>query len=156
MQPFPRRDSGGICHYDNETSATFEFETDDPNAVLTCELDGAGQTACNSPFTYNSLQEGNHQFVVYSQDEAGNIGTATYDWEIDLTQPIISVNGPEGKINVSTVSYTFSSNEENSSYECSKDIEPWSSCTSPKEYSELAEGSHTSVSYTHLTLPTKA
>jgi len=127
----------------NETSATFEFETDDPNAVLTCELDGAGQSACNSPFTYNSLQEGSHQFVVYSQDEAGNIGTATHDWEIDLTQPIISVNGPEGKINVSTVSYTFSSNEENSSYECSKDIEPWSSCTSPKEYSELAEGSHT-------------
>ncbi len=127
----------------NQTNAIFEFESDDPMATFTCSLNGSSAINCTSPYTYNSLGEDNYSFVVVAEDESGNTGSDTHNWEIDLTQPVVSVSGPEGKINVSTVSYSFSSNEEDSSYECSKELEPWSACTSPKEYSGLAEESHT-------------
>jgi hypothetical protein len=41
-------------------SATFEFTVDDIDAVLECNFDGAGFSACVSPITYDTLAEGLH------------------------------------------------------------------------------------------------
>jgi hypothetical protein len=62
-----------------ETSASFEFTSDDPSAVLTCSLDGGSATTCTSPMTYDSLTEGTHTFDVTAIDGAGNVGPAV-EW----------------------------------------------------------------------------
>jgi hypothetical protein len=51
-------------------------------------------------------------------------------------------SGPQGKTTNASPSFTFSSSEPNSSFECRLDSGSWSSCTSPKGYQNLAAGTH--------------
>jgi hypothetical protein len=52
-------------------------------------------------------------------------------------------SGPAGTVSSGSASFTFSSSQQNSSFECSLDSVPFASCTSPKEYTGLADSSHT-------------
>ncbi len=52
-------------------------------------------------------------------------------------------SGPSGVIGVSSVSFTFHGSDTNDTFQCSLDGAPWASCTSPQQYSSLAEGAHT-------------
>ena len=64
----------------------------------------------------------------------------------DSTPPdttIDSVSGPTGTVSSGSPSFSFSSSESNSSFECSLDSASFADCTSPKNYTGLADGSHT-------------
>ena len=62
----------------------------------------------------------------------------------DSTAPETTVDsGPTGTINARTATFEFSSSEEDSTFECSLDDTVFSSCTSPQEYPDLADGPHT-------------
>jgi RHS repeat-associated protein len=62
---------------------------------------------------------------------------------IDLKAPDTSITeGPSGTV-LPDVSFTFSSTESGSSFECQLDGGAYGSCTSPKPYTALSEGSHT-------------
>jgi hypothetical protein len=50
--------------------------------------------------------------------------------------------GPSETTGSAEASFTFSSSEAGSSFECRFDAESWGSCSSPKSYSQLAEGAH--------------
>ena len=52
-------------------------------------------------------------------------------------------NGPTGLIAVSSVTFTFHGSDTNDTFQCSLDGAPWASCTSPQQYSSLADGTHT-------------
>ncbi len=52
-------------------------------------------------------------------------------------------SGPAGIIGQSSVSFTFHGSEANDTFQCSLDGAPWASCTSPQQYTALAEGAHT-------------
>jgi hypothetical protein len=52
-------------------------------------------------------------------------------------------SGPSGLIGVSSVTFTFHGSDTNDTFQCSLDGAPWASCTSPQQYSSLAEGAHT-------------
>jgi glucose/arabinose dehydrogenase len=51
--------------------------------------------------------------------------------------------GPSGTTAVTSASFTFSSDEGGSTFECRLDTGTWGTCTSPKDYTGLAPGSHT-------------
>jgi hypothetical protein len=51
--------------------------------------------------------------------------------------------GPSGVIGVSSVSFTFHGSDTNDTFQCSLDGAPWASCSSPQQYTGLAEGPHT-------------
>jgi hypothetical protein len=51
-------------------------------------------------------------------------------------------SGPQGKTTNASPSFTFSSSEPDSSFECRLDSGSWSSCTTPKSYQNLAAGTH--------------
>jgi len=67
-----------------ETTATFVFGADDPNATFLCSLDPPpGPAPCTSPVTYTGLHLGDHLFEVTATDQAGNTGPpADYSWTI--------------------------------------------------------------------------
>jgi len=52
-------------------------------------------------------------------------------------------SGPSGPVDSTTAVFAFSSNEAGSAFQCSLDTAPWEACTSPKEYTGLAQGPHT-------------
>lgn len=62
----------------------------------------------------------------------------------DTTPPQTAIgSGPSGAVNVTSASFSFSSSESGSSFECSLDGGAYAPCESPVSYSQLAEGQHT-------------
>jgi CSLREA domain-containing protein len=121
-------------------SAGFTFSSNEAGSTYECSLDNAAFAACTSPQAYTSLSVGSHTFRVRAIDAAGNVDTtpATHSWTIlsDTTAPntTLASGGPP---------FSFTSSESNSTFECSLDGSPWTSCTSPHALSGLPAGSHT-------------
>jgi subtilisin-like proprotein convertase family protein len=131
------------------TAATFTFSANETGATFACSLDGAAFTACASPASYVALLVGNHTFTVRATDLSGNTDAtpAGYSWTIlppDTTAPNTTLDSAPPPSTISTsASFTFSSNEGGSTFECSLDAAPFALCTSPWTYSGLADGGHT-------------
>ncbi|HET7443880.1 MAG TPA: hypothetical protein VFJ57_04410 [Solirubrobacterales bacterium] len=135
----------------NQTAATVEFNVTDFGgsgvASVSCKLDAGQLLPCSSPVTYSSLPAGSHQVQVWVTDNAGNTSFDFYDWTIDTTLPsITSESAPADPSNQSTAVFTFSAGDTGGSglkgTECSLDSAPLTPCSSPVEYSSLADGSH--------------
>jgi hypothetical protein len=61
----------------------------------------------------------------------------------DTTPPRTTISsGPSGAINTASASFAFASSEPSSAFECRLDSASWGSCSSPKGYSDLADGAH--------------
>ena len=135
----------------SSTSASFSFTGTDNislpgNLTFECQLDGGSFSTCTSSISYSSLTAGSHTFAVRAKDQAGNTDATpdTRTWTVDTTAPDTTITG--GPANASTsgpsVSFSFSSNE-TGTFECKLDGGSFASCTSPKTYSGLTDGSHT-------------
>ncbi|HEY3069863.1 MAG TPA: Ig-like domain-containing protein [Gaiellaceae bacterium] len=134
------------AHPSNPTSsasASFSF-TGEAGATFACQLDGGGFSSCTSAKSYSGLVEGSHTFQVHQTDTAGNTGpAASYTWTIDITLPDTAIDTSPPDPSSPDVSFTFSSSEGGSSFECSLDGSAFSACTSPQAYTGLASGAHT-------------
>ena len=70
--------------------------------------------------------------------------TATYTPSPDNTPPeTIIVSGPSGYVKSTSASFSFSSSEAGSTFQCRRNSSNFSVCTSPKGYSSLSQGNHT-------------
>src|SRR5436190_16334072 len=142
--PDPSIDSGPSGTV-NTGSASFGFSDTEPGAAFLCQLDGAGFSSCTSPKSYGGLADGSHSFQVKARDAVGNDSTVTTrSWTIDTTPPPgPSIDsGPSDPSNSTSSSFSFSDTEPGASFLCQLDGAGFSSCTSPKSYSGLADGSH--------------
>lgn len=62
----------------------------------------------------------------------------------DTTPPETTMDsGPEGTVDVDLATFTFSSSEAGSTFECSLDGAAFEECSSPKDYPDLEDGDHT-------------
>ena len=134
------------------TSASFTFSSDEAGSTFECSLDGSPFSACTSPKDYTNLSGGSHTFEVRATDAAGNVDTtpASRTFSVvlpppqDTTPPETTIDsGPSGTIKQNNATFTFSSSEANSTFECSLDNGAFSACSSPKKYTGLANGLHT-------------
>ena len=126
----------------NSTSPSFSFSASE-SVTFECSLDGAAFAACTSPQSYTGLADGSHTFQLRATDEAGNVSTTSYTWIIDTTAPSTTISSaPPNPSNSTTASFEFTASEP-ASFQCSLDGAAFASCTSPKSYSGLADGSHT-------------
>jgi Bacterial TSP3 repeat len=132
-------------------AASFSFWSSEAGTSFQCRLDGAAWTGCGSPKEYSGLANGSHTFDVRATDAAGNTDAspASRTWTVnvpppDTTAPETSISaGPSGTVASASASFSFSSSEAGSSFQCRLDAGAWASCSSPKAYSGLANGSHT-------------
>ena len=136
-------------------SATFKFHASEANATFECSLAPAGQpdsfSSCTSGKTYAGLADGTYVFQVRAKDQAGNqqATPTAYSWTVDnsladTTPPetTITAHPPDPSTSVEA-EFAYSSNEAGSSFECSLDGAPFSSCPSAgASYSGLAAGPH--------------
>ncbi|MGH3033191.1 MAG: Ig-like domain-containing protein [Gaiellaceae bacterium] len=130
----------------NQTGASFSFSATEGGSTFECRLDGGAFATCTSPRTYAGLAVGSHAFEVRATDPVGNIdpSPASFSWTIDLTPPETTITmGPASPTNSTSPSFTFTSSEAGSSFQCALDGSVFSPCTSPKSYTGLAAGSHT-------------
>ena len=126
----------------NATTANISFSADEA-ATFRCELDSSAYQDCSSPQRYSGLGEGGHTFNVKATDQAGNTSTATAGWTVDATPPTVTIEStPSDPTNATLASFSFSSNENGSSFSCALDGGSFQVCTSPAGYGSLAEGSH--------------
>jgi hypothetical protein len=129
-------------------SARFTFSSDQQDATFECSLDAAAFTACGSPKDYTGLAVGNHQMRVRARDWAGNVDStpASFNWTIapDTAAPetTIGSGAPPANTTSTSATFSFSSDEQEATFECSLDGAAYASCASPKQYTGVATGTH--------------
>jgi alpha-tubulin suppressor-like RCC1 family protein len=133
----------------NSTSATLTFHASDPtdppaSLTIECKLDDGAFGPCSSPTSYSGLADGTHTFTVRATDPAGNTASASRTWTVDTIGPDVFIDAhPTDPSNSSSATFTFHSTDLTASLTCSIDGGPSVPCSSPANYSGLADGSHT-------------
>jgi hypothetical protein len=130
----------------NSTTATFRFSSNEPGSSFECSLDSAEYAPCASPVTTPVLSQGSHTFSVRAIDTAGNVDPtpASFTWSVDLVAPDTILTGmPPNPSNNPSATFTFSSDEAGSSFECSLDSPVYTPCSGPLTTPPLRDGSHT-------------
>jgi large repetitive protein len=90
--------------------------------------------------------DGSHTYTAVSTDTAGNSSAVSNSTtvHVDTLAPTTSVDsGPTGPTSSTAASFTFSSDDAGASFACRVDGGAFTSCSSPANYTGLAEGSHT-------------
>ncbi|MDX6608636.1 MAG: hypothetical protein QOF85_561 [Solirubrobacterales bacterium] len=135
------------------TTAQFTYHApNEPGSSFKCSLDGVLPSTCpTSGMTYHSLADGSHTFAVEATDAAGNqqLAPTEFSWTVDnslldTTPPQTTIESkPPNPSESSTVSFTYASNEPDSTFECSLDGASFSACAATgTSYSGLGNGSH--------------
>ena len=130
----------------NDSTPTFSFTSPDSGATFQCRVDSGAFTACSSPFTTVALTDGSHTFEVRALDAAGNVDLtpASRTFTVDTTPPDTSITaGPSGTTSDSTPTFSFTSTEAGSTFQCRVDAGSFASCTTPFTTTALSDGSHT-------------
>jgi hypothetical protein len=128
----------------NQAGAIFVVGSE-AGSKLECQLDGGAWAECAGTAAYSGLADGSHRFAARATDAAGNTDStpASYGWTIDLTPPTTSLtSSPAGATSSRSASFSFSSSETGSSFQCALDGGAYVDCTSPQTYGGLAEGTH--------------
>lgn len=128
------------------TSASFTFSSSKLDSSFQCSLDNSAFAGCASPKSYSGLSQGLHNFQVRAIDASGitDLTAASRDWTVDTVAPDTSITArPTNPSNNASPSFSFSSDEADSTFECKLDGDSFGACTSPKSLSSLSDGSHT-------------
>jgi arylsulfatase A-like enzyme len=129
----------------SSNAASFSFSDTEGAVTFRCSLDGEPPAVCTSPKPYSSLADGLHTFAVTASDGAGNTSAAaSWQWTVDTDPPDTTItDGPTGTTPDTTAQFVFESDEANSTFQCQLDGTAFTSCPTPKSYSNLGPGDHT-------------
>ncbi|MFL6029265.1 MAG: Ig-like domain-containing protein [Gaiellaceae bacterium] len=131
----------------NSSSPSFGLSATQSGSTFECKLDAGAFAACSSPKAYSGVADGAHTFQARAIDPAGNVDSTpvSYAWTIDATPPDTTI-GPSQPLLLTTATgatFDFTSNEGGSTFSCSLDSASFTSCSTPKTYSALPDGTHT-------------
>ena len=137
-------------------SPVFAFTySPEPGDTLECSID-SGEAAfgpCSSAASHTPdepLPNGPYTFRARATDEAGNPALVTREFEVDATVPETQITAePAALVASGDASFEFTGEDPEgsgvASFQCrrdSEDPEAWTACTSPQNYTELADGAH--------------
>jgi hypothetical protein len=143
--------AASFTYNSNEGSSTFECsleEAGDPDDFSSCPAAGKSYPDPQHPAPF---ADGEWTFRVRAKDQVGNQGgAASYTWTVDNSlqdtdPPETSIlNKPADPSSSSSASFTYSSDEAGSTFECKLDGAAFASCpTTGNTYQGLGNGSHT-------------
>jgi large repetitive protein len=129
----------------NSSTAAFAFSATEPG-TFECKVDLEPDfSACGVSKTLTSLADGQHVLAVRARDAAGNPdpSPASYAWTVDTVPPQTTIGStPPSQSASGLASFTFSSSEPGSTFECRVDSSAYTACLSPRSYL-LLDGLHT-------------
>ena len=130
-----------------DRSPSFGFASNDPSAILRCQLDGGGFDACSSPFTASGLADGPHTFRVRATDTVQNTVIASRTWTVAGPADVSITAGPVSGsvIKDPTPRFSFFSLDSDSDFRCRIDGGSFASCASPLTTPRLSDRAHTFV-----------
>lgn len=134
-----------LATFSQATVVTFTLSSSESNSTFLCSLDGSAFSSCSSSVTY-TVGMGSHNFIARSVDAAGNIDPVGASYSFNVRPPITTtlVSASVGTLtNQNNISFAFTSNQADASFQCSLDNAASTPCTSPTSYSGLSDGSHT-------------
>jgi hypothetical protein len=103
-------------------------------------------TAGNGAWSATASTLADGTYVAYAQ-QSGTAGTATstpHTFTVATQPPVTTITlGPPGDSGTGTASFSFISSAPASTFECQLDGAGWTTCASPKDYSNVGNGSHT-------------
>jgi hypothetical protein len=135
------------------SGVTYDLTVDNDQDFLTPEILQLGLTS--SEFTPSTdLDEDTYYWKVKTNDGAGNDPPSLeFSVTVDITPPETLIDTAIGGDSVpvtnggssesTSITFTFSSNESGSTFECSTDEADFESCTTPLEITGLIAGAHT-------------
>jgi len=136
----------------NVKTTNFSFNGQANGLAITqfqCSLDDGAFAACASPAAYNNLAEGSHKFILRGADINGVFSSPVMaQWTVDTVVPstpqVTTVTTALTKL--TSASFSFSSTDVGgsgvASYQCSIDNGAFAACASPKDFTNLQNGSH--------------
>ncbi len=125
-------------------NVTFSATDGSGPITYTCQLDGGSATSCGSPYVFTGLSSGAHSVTVVATDGVGNNSVQVRNFNVDANPPQTTITAnPPSATNSTGASFSFTSSEGSSTFDCSIDGAPVGPCTSPENYTGLSEGSHT-------------
>jgi hypothetical protein len=128
----------------NSTTATFTFTSPDPTAAFRCSLNGAAAQPCTSPVVYSGLADATRSLLIQAVDPAGNVDTQAQPifWTVDSTPPDTAIANPGNVVAMDFVSFSFTSTEAGSTFQCAFGNAPFAACTSPDVVDVPGSGAH--------------
>lgn len=129
-----------------ERNAEFEFRSNETTRFFHCRIDGGKWRECDGKRSYRNLKDGTHKFEVRARDNAGNLDDtpSAYIFSVDTVSPVSKIEtAPDSLVNTREAKFTFSANEEGSTFICSVDGGDFAPCRGEKDLKSLVEGEHT-------------
>lgn len=98
-----------------------------------------------SSYADDGLASGTYYYTAFAIDTSGNWSVAaTASVVVDTTPPATTLaSGPSGIMDTTSASFTFSSSEVGSTFQCKLDEGTFANCASPQHYDNLTNGTHT-------------
>ena len=143
--PAPPEITSGPEGPTNQRTARFEFRHPDRNVRLRCKGPGQNEfSRCKSPAVYTGLPDGSYTFAVLASDDTGDSPAVERNWRVDTVRPNTTIaSGPPRLTNSTSATFNFTSTEEGSTFECSRDGASFAPCSSPRTYpGPLGNGAH--------------
>jgi hypothetical protein len=106
----------------------------------------AGAASWSLSFAFSNFPaDGGYTLRLRAVDTAGNVESpSSRGFTVDSTPPNTSITAqPSDPTNSTDPSFSFTSSEGGSTFDCRLDGGAWGACTSPKSYTSLGQGSHT-------------
>jgi hypothetical protein len=128
------------------TSASFVFSGSASAVTFECQLDGGAYQPCASPQQYSDLSKGSHTFSVRAIDSRGfvDLTPASLSWTVSASQPDATISsGPSDPSTSRSASFAFSGDATAVRFECSLGGSAFAPCSSPQQYSGLANSGYT-------------
>ncbi len=133
-----------------DTSASFQYSSNEGGSLFSCSLDGADFVECNlGSVSYTDLEVGAHWFQVAATDSAGLVddSPASYVWTIlpppDTTDPQTTIDSGPAAETLATTARIFFSADEPANFKCSFNGGSFNQCTSPFQIANLTVGTYT-------------
>jgi hypothetical protein len=125
-------------------SATFSFQSN-TQATFQCTLDGGTAESCDSgQVTYTGLANGPHRFDVIATTSGPDVvsGSETRNWTVAVAPVATITSQPPNPSESPEATFTFTSDQQGSTFECALDGATPAACTSPATYKGLSQREH--------------
>jgi hypothetical protein len=134
--------------FTKDPTPSFSFASNEPGSTFVCRVDGSAFKPCSSPYTTPLLSNANHVFFVRAIDAPGNESQVVWrSFTVDTVPPETTITGgPSGSTADNTPTFSFTSSESGSTFQCRFDSQPFAACSGPgashTPSTSLSDGAH--------------